>query len=71
MNDGFETLLIRLNDTMVDLDKPVIVKQNDTILFDAKVPRKAAMIEKTLHERQDPSSVFCAEIKVTLPQITS
>ncbi|MEN8127893.1 MAG: alpha/beta hydrolase [Planctomycetota bacterium] len=65
-NEGFGTLLIRLNDNIVDLDKPVTVKYGDTILFNGKASRTIAMINKALHRRQDPASVFCAEIAVSL-----
>ncbi|MCH2135596.1 MAG: hypothetical protein MK101_03320 [Phycisphaerales bacterium] len=62
-----KTLHIRLDDDMLDLDKPVTVLGPDgETLFEDWVPRTAQVIEETLQERGDPSGVFTAEIKIEL-----
>ncbi len=65
-NKGFEILLIRLNDDLINLDKPVTVKYGNRTLFAGKKIRTLAMIDTSLCERQDPASVFCSEIAVSL-----
>jgi len=64
--DGVESLIVRLNDSMLDLDKPVKILIGEKVLFEGKVERQKAVIEKTLEERGDPASVYCAEIEVKL-----
>lgn len=61
------TLIILLNDDMLDLDKPVQVAAGDTILFDGQVVRTIGTMSRTLGERGDPELVFSAEITVLLP----
>ena len=62
-----EELAIRLDDSMVDLDKPVTVRHAGTTLFEGVVPRSADAMRRTLEERGDPRGVFTAEIEVALP----
>lgn len=60
------TVVIRLNDDMVDLEKPVLVNYNDqSRSYD--VVRSARLIEKTLSERTDVHAVFSAEVKFAIP----
>ena len=65
-SENFSKLKIRLNDLMVDLDQPVVVKQNDKELYNGKINRNIATIYKTVVERGDPKSIFSAEIEVDL-----
>lgn len=67
-SDDVQTLIIRLNDTMLDLSKPVTVTCGDDVLFQGKALRTIATISKTLAERGDPKAVFASEITVDLPQ---
>ena len=60
-------LLIRVNDDMIDFDKNVVVTYKGKALFDGKLVRSKAVIEKTFNERHDPQAIFSAEIKVVLP----
>ena len=56
------TVVIRLNDDMIDFGQPVVVKHNDqSRSFD--VVRSASLIETTLSERSDVHAVFSAEVK--------
>ncbi len=66
-SDTAAQLTIRLNDQMLDLDKPVIVKSGDKTLHSAGVKRMIGVLSKTLKERGDPKSTFTAEIVVTPP----
>jgi predicted peptidase len=59
-------LLIRLDDRMLDLDKPVKVLRDGKVLFEGTVKRTAAMMAKTLSGRGDPGLVFDAEVSVEL-----
>ena len=60
-------LLIRLDDRMVDLDKPIKVTRDGKELFSGDVARTIGVMVRTLAGRGDPSLVFDAEIEVTLP----
>ncbi|QJW92651.1 alpha/beta hydrolase family protein [Frigoriglobus tundricola] len=57
-------LLIRLDDRMADLDKPIEVKQAGKVLFAGPAPRTVATLVKTLTGRGDPGLVFDAEVEV-------
>ena len=60
-------LCIRLDDSMLDLDKAVKVVMAGRVLFEGIVPRMKDVIVKTLEERGDPTGIFTAEIKVQIP----
>jgi poly(3-hydroxybutyrate) depolymerase/transglutaminase-like putative cysteine protease len=59
-------LLVRLDDRMLDLDKPVEVKQGGKTLFAGIAPRTVGTMVKTLAGRGDPGLVFDAEVEVTV-----
>ncbi len=59
-------LVIRWNDGMADLEKPVIVTFQEKQVFAGDVVRTIAVLAKTLEERGDPSAVFSAECVVAL-----
>lgn len=60
-------LAIRLDDTMLDLDEPVVVVNADHELFRGVPPRTILTLARTLEERGDPRGLFSAEIEVSLP----
>jgi hypothetical protein len=60
-------LLIRLDDRMADLDKPVTVTHAGKELFAGTPPRTIAVMLRTLAGRGDPALVFDAEVAVELP----
>ena len=64
LEGGERGLRIRLDDSMVDLDQPVIVKRDAEVVFEGLVPRSRAVIDRTLKERGDPAGVFTAEVVV-------
>jgi hypothetical protein len=57
-----DSLLIRLNDRMMDLDKPVVIRYKGKEMFRGKVKRSAETIYRTLQERTDPELIFCVEL---------
>lgn len=65
--EGPDKLKIRLNDQMLDLDKPVVVKApDDSILFSGRVQRSRALAERTLKDKGDRKLMFFAEVEVVL-----
>lgn len=60
-------LLIRLDDRMADLDKPITVTHSGKQLFAVKPERTIAVMARTLNGRGDPKLVFDAELAVELP----
>ncbi len=66
-SDDVEKLLIRLNDRMVDLDKPVTVTWNGKTVFTGKATRTIATLQRTLSERGDPMAMFAAEVAAGKP----
>jgi hypothetical protein len=62
-----ERLTVRLNDAMLDLDRPITVTSGGKTLFSGKVKRTASVLAKTLAERGDPKGIFHAEVTVDLP----
>ncbi len=66
-NKGFEgSLLIRLDDTMVDFEKDVVVTLGDREAFRGRLVRTLATMISTLLTRGDTEGVFPAEIAVGL-----
>ena len=63
---GLDTLSIRLDDSMLDLEKEVRVTHGETELFRGLVPRTIDVIARTLAERGDPKGIFSGEVMVTL-----
>lgn len=64
---GMKDLLVRLDDSMCDLDQPVSVSVDGKVVFSGIVPRQLEVIRKTIDERGDPHGIFSAEIRVPLP----
>ena len=58
------TLYIDLNDSMVDLDRPIVVVRDDRPLFNEKTPRRAGFILSSIEDRGDPDYIFSARIEV-------
>jgi hypothetical protein len=65
--DGVKRLLVRLDDRMADLDKPVLVKHAGAVLASSIVPRTMEVMIRTLIGRGDPDLMFSAEVEVDLP----
>jgi len=60
-------LLIRLDDRMVDLDKPITVTHGGKELYAGTPARTVGVMVKTLSGRGDPRLMFDAEVRVELP----
>jgi hypothetical protein len=59
-------LRVRLDDRMLDLDKPVTITAGGKQVFQDTVPRTISTIAQTLSERGEPAGTFCGEVEVTL-----
>ena len=70
LEGGDRGLRIRLDDAMVDLDRPVEVRRGGETVFDGMVPRTREVIERTLEERGDPKGIFTAEIVIPAASAT-
>lgn len=62
-------LVVRLDDRMADLDKPVTVTMNGKELYKGTPSRTIGAMLATLAGRGDPKLVFDAEVGVTLPEV--
>jgi pimeloyl-ACP methyl ester carboxylesterase len=62
--EGVSSLLVRLDDRMVDLDRPVIIRRGEKVLFEGVAPRTIGNLIHTLTGRGDPGLVFDAEVGV-------
>lgn len=63
-----QTVKIRLNDDMLDMNQPVSVVSDEKVVFEGRVPRTIGTLAATLAERGDPESVFAGEVVVEIPQ---
>jgi hypothetical protein len=59
-------ILIRLNDQMLNLDKPIKVVHGETTLFKGRVQRTIKMLATTMAERGDLSGVYSVEVTVKI-----
>lgn len=64
--EAVKSVILRLNDAMLDLDQPVTVSQNGAILFKGIVPRTVQQIQSSLAEHGDPFLIFDACITVPI-----
>jgi poly(3-hydroxybutyrate) depolymerase len=62
-----DKLLVRLDDRVADLDKPVTVTHAGRELYAGTPARTAGVLVKTLSGRGDPKLMFDAEVSVELP----
>ena len=62
----YSKVRIYLNDKMMDLSKPVVVKSGDKVLYEGTVTPSEDVRKSTLFERNDLSYTFSACVEVTL-----
>lgn len=62
----YPSLTLYLNDDIVDLDQKVVVRYNGKNLFRGKLKRSSTLMRETLTQRNDPSYVFPAKVKISL-----
>jgi hypothetical protein len=67
-NSTVPEIVVLLNDKMLDLDQEVTVSYGGQTLYQGLVARQQKVIDRTLGERGDPASLFCAEIVVKIPK---
>ena len=60
---------IMLNDSMLNMDEPVIVVYNREEIFKGIVPRSSEIIKKSIKEYMDPKSVYYGEIPIVIKQL--
>ena len=68
-NTSVSEFTIMLNDSLIDMDKSVIVKYDGKEVFNATVPRTSSTILKSIREYGDPESVYYGEIPLSLDNI--
>ena len=61
---GVSTLLLRLNDALIDLDQPITVHADGRTVFEGKLERRVSAIWNSLNARLDPSSVATAGLEI-------
>ncbi len=66
--DKIDMLVLRFNDEMVDLDRPIVVKYEGRELFNGPLPRTITTLWRTLEERGDAYYMFPAELRLPLDQ---
>lgn len=64
--ESIPRLLVRLDDRLLDLDKPVRVVHNKRVLFEGAAARTIAGLLETVASRGDPQLMFAAEVSVEL-----
>ena len=69
-NTSVSEFTIMLNDSLIDMDKSVILKYDGKEIFNATVPRTSSTILKSIREYGDPESVYYGEIPVSLGNVT-
>jgi poly(3-hydroxybutyrate) depolymerase len=62
-----DILIVRLDDRLLDLDRPVKVVARGKTLFEGVAPRTIANLAKTLEGPGDPGLAFPAEVTATSP----
>ena len=62
--ENTDRITFRLDDSMLDLDEPIMIRRDYRYFYIGKVPRKRSVLEETLAERGDPKGMFSAEITV-------
>jgi hypothetical protein len=60
------TATVLLNDAMLDLDKPVVVRDGQKPLFSGRLNRTVALLAQSLEERGDRELAFPASVTVKL-----
>jgi len=60
-------VVVLLNDEMLDLDRKVTIRYQGQVVYSGKPKRSESVIRRTLNERGDVTSVFSAEIPISIP----
>lgn len=62
--NDYDTLMVRLNDRMMDLNKPIDVRYEGKRIFRGKIKRTLGTLQQTITNRNDPGLVFPTEIEI-------
>ena len=65
-SETVKTLGIRLNDYLVNLDKPILVYFNGNLVFNKIIPRSFETAKKSIIEKIDPFLIYSGEIVVSI-----
>jgi predicted esterase len=65
---GVDTLILLLNDTMVNADKVITVRHKQKTLFAGTAKRTISTLQRTITERGDPGLVFSTEVSVDIAE---
>lgn len=65
--ENVSTLLLRMDQRMVDLDKPITISFAGKEIFNGFALRTIGTMLKTLSGRGDPKLIFDSEVSVDLP----
>lgn len=67
--EGYDKVRVRLNDVMLDLDRPITITVNGTKVIDGvTVQRSSATMLRTFLEKKDPTYAFPVEVTLDVPQ---
>lgn len=64
---GYEKVMLRLNDAMLDLDSDITVKVNGQTVHDGPVERRIETMTRTMQERGDARYIFSVELVLPVP----
>ena len=58
--------IIQLNDELVNMNQPIIVKYMDKVIFEGLVKRDISILENSIREYGDPKSIYYGEIPISI-----
>ncbi|OUU21376.1 MAG: polyhydroxyalkanoate depolymerase, partial [Planctomycetia bacterium TMED53] len=70
-SENHDTLTVRLDDSMMDLNQPVSIAVNDNKVMTFEAVRKIGTLLKTMSERGDPLGMFSSEIEFPITQTST
>ena len=65
LKSDYNRVVIYLNDSIMDLSKPVTVEYNGNTIFHGKVKRTSQVIANSISLFQDPCYIYSAKVEVT------
>ena len=58
--------IIQLNDELVNMNQPIIVKYMDKVIFEGPVKRDISILKNSIREYGDPKSIYYGEIPISI-----
>lgn len=65
LKSDYNRVVIYLNDSIMDLSKPVTVEYNGNTIFHGKIKRTSQVIANSISLFQDPCYIYSAKVEVT------